>query len=109
MSAADKAKHLARSYGLTIAQVEQMRADPGGVCAVCTSGPAAHVDHDHSTGSVRGLLCFRCNAALGQLGDDPAVIRRAAAYIERMSRLAEVRESAPLTSTSKGPTARRAQ
>jgi Recombination endonuclease VII len=42
----------------------------------------AHIDHDHVTGTVRGVLCFTCNAALGQLQDDPAIIRRAAAYVE---------------------------
>nr|WP_079404456.1 endonuclease VII domain-containing protein [Streptomyces sp. 3211] len=46
------------------------------------SGSAEHVDHDHQTGKVRGVLCFSCNAALGQFKDRPDVMRRAAAYVE---------------------------
>ncbi|MEV0304228.1 endonuclease domain-containing protein [Streptomyces prasinus] len=44
--------------------------------------PAAHVDHRHRTGRVRGVLCFSCNAVLGQFEDRPDAIRRAAAYVE---------------------------
>jgi hypothetical protein len=47
-----------------------------------TNRAAVHVDHDHVTGTVRGVLCFTCNAALGQLQDDPEIIRRAADYLE---------------------------
>ena len=53
----------------------------GGTCAVC-SGPAQHVDHDHETGEVRGVLCFNCNQALGNARDDAAVLRRLARYLE---------------------------
>ncbi|MFF7299132.1 endonuclease domain-containing protein [Streptomyces sp. NPDC008265] len=54
----------------------------GGVCVICRIAPAEHVDHDHQTGKVRGVLCFSCNAALGQFKDRPDVMRRAAAYVE---------------------------
>ena len=48
-------------------EYEWMLAEQGGVCAICGSPPKSrrlHVDHDHKTGAVRGLLCFRCNRAL---------------------------------------------
>ena len=54
----------------------------GGVCAICRAAPAAHVDHDHSTGAVRALLCFNCNGGLGQFRDDPAVLQAAVFYVQ---------------------------
>jgi hypothetical protein len=77
-----RAGHLKRSYGITEAQRDEMIAAQSGVCVICQSAPAEHVDHDHQTGKVRGVLCFSCNAALGQFKDRPDVIRRAAAYVE---------------------------
>ena len=53
-----------------------------GLCAICRSAPAAHVDHDHETGAVRALLCFNCNGGLGQFKDDPLLLQLAAAYVE---------------------------
>lgn len=41
------------------------------------------VDHCHRTGDVRGIACFKCNAAFGFMGDDPARLRAAADYLER--------------------------
>ncbi|KOX27792.1 endonuclease VII domain-containing protein [Streptomyces ardesiacus] len=77
-----RAGHLKRNYGLTEAERDQLIADQAGVCCICLAAPAAHVDHCHETGRVRGVLCFSCNAALGQFKDRPDAIRRAAAYVE---------------------------
>ncbi|WP_424214589.1 endonuclease VII domain-containing protein [Streptomyces sp. BI20] len=77
-----RAGHLKRTYGLTEAEREAMVFAQGGVCAICQDAPPEHVDHDHRTGKVRGVLCFSCNAALGQFKDRPDVVRRAAAYLE---------------------------
>jgi hypothetical protein len=61
----------------------------GGGCAICgstdTKGPGQFfaVDHCHETGAVRGLLCLCCNTALGQLGDDVDLLRRAIDYLNR--------------------------
>src|SRR5438094_9480440 len=62
---ADRAGHLKRKFGISLEQYEEMLAKQGGVCAICGAPPpegtSLHVDHDHETGEVRGLLCFPCN------------------------------------------------
>jgi len=77
----DRERHLQYSYGLTEADVAAMLTTQRGVCAICQAADAVHIDHDHATDAVRGMLCFRCNAALGQLDDDPEVLVRAARYL----------------------------
>jgi hypothetical protein len=54
----------------------------GGLCAICREAPAAHVDHDHETGRVRGLLCFNCNGALGRFRDRRDLMLAAIAYLD---------------------------
>lgn len=57
-------------------------------CAICRTergngrGHRLHVDHDHKTGFIRGLLCNRCNSTLGYMDEDPGRLRRAAEYLE---------------------------
>jgi hypothetical protein len=53
-----------------------------GVCAICRSAPAVHVDHDHATGAVHALLCFNCNGGLGQLKDNAEALHAAAYYVQ---------------------------
>lgn len=81
-AAEDRAGHLKRQYGITEAQRDEMIASQMGVCCICLAAPAVHVDHCHETDKVRGVLCFSCNAALGQFKDQPDAIRRAADYLE---------------------------
>ncbi|MFI6406517.1 endonuclease VII domain-containing protein [Streptomyces sp. NPDC050548] len=81
-AAAGPAGHLRRKYGLTPAELDAMVAEQQGICCICLVAPAEHVDHCHETGRVRGVLCFSCNAALGQFKDRPDVMRRAATYLE---------------------------
>jgi len=83
---------LRRLYGITIEDYEALLARQDGRCAICRADQPGgtqpedrvswHVDHDHATGAVRGLLCNRCNRAVGLLRDDPEVCRRAAGYLE---------------------------
>ncbi|MFF5186886.1 endonuclease VII domain-containing protein [Streptomyces sp. NPDC000345] len=78
----NRISYFRRKYGLSPAELEAMVAEQHGVCCICPAAPAEHVDHCHETGRVRGVLCFSCNAALGQFRDRPDVIRRAATYVE---------------------------
>ena len=75
-------------YGITPEQFAERLESQGGRCAICrTDTPGGkggwHVDHDHVTGVIRGLLCHRCNLMLGNAADDPARLRAAVAYLER--------------------------
>jgi hypothetical protein len=57
----------------------------GAACQVCGSSGSNRrlsVDHDHTSGKVRGLLCASCNFAIGNMGDDPDKLRAAANYLE---------------------------
>jgi len=77
--------------GITLEEYRRMEALQMGLCFLChqppTGGARADarlcVDHDHATNRVRGLLCNRCNRALGLFFDDPRLLRAAADYIER--------------------------
>ena len=74
-------------YGITIDDYSAMLDKQGGKCAICGKHytelkKSLCVDHDHKTGSVRGLLCHYCNTFLGMMGDDPDKIRLAAQYLE---------------------------
>lgn len=83
--------HLRRHFGISGAMAEQMLVDQGGVCAICKTaiadkrGFSPHVDHDHSTGVVRGILCFNCNSGLGSFKDDVIRLRAAVAYLKKHS------------------------
>jgi hypothetical protein len=91
--------HLKHKYGITLADFNRMVAERNGRCDVCHRKPKGgkrtglHVDHDHATGEVRGLLCGPCNRAIGLLGDSPEVLRKALAYLERR----EIRLFEPFT------------
>ena len=74
--------HLRRRYGITAEHFDRMFAEQDGRCAICREAPAEHVDHDHETGRVRGLLCFNCNGALGQFRDRRDLMLAAIAYLD---------------------------
>jgi 5-methylcytosine-specific restriction endonuclease McrA len=88
--------HLRRRYGIGAAEVAAMLARQSGCCAVCLrplSVKNCHVDHDHVTGRVRGILCFNCNGGLGQFRDDIRLLRRAARYLRGQLRAGHGRGS----------------
>ncbi len=77
-------KHrLKKDYGLTVEQYEEMLCAQDGRCAVCRKPDRVRlsVDHDHNNGKVRGLLCRKCNTALGLLGDDLPLVEALLNYV----------------------------
>lgn len=82
--------HLKYAYGISLEDFAAMHDRQGGVCAICgkpetrvhANGAVCplHVDHDHVTGRVRGLLCHHCNIAVGQLST-PGLLAKAAQYL----------------------------
>jgi hypothetical protein len=79
--------HLERKYGITLNDYEAMLVEQGGGCAICHApepdGQSLHVDHDHDTGAVRGLLCFTCNAGIGMFDHDIDRLIAAVVYLRR--------------------------
>lgn len=72
-----------RRYGISAEDFDRLFVEQGGVCAVCRIKPPVDVDHCHSTGAVRGLLCRGCNVGLGQLGDSVEGLQRAIDYLRK--------------------------
>lgn len=76
-------------YGLSVEEYDKMFKEQDGKCKICGSTDTGSaqtnnlsVDHDHTTGRVRGLLCSKCNRGIGYLQDNPMFLRAAADYLE---------------------------
>jgi hypothetical protein len=72
-------------FGITEEEYRQMYNEQGGLCSICgvtLDQHTADVDHCHAYNLVRGLLCRRCNLAIGMFQDDVKLMRRAADYVE---------------------------
>ena len=88
-----RAANLKRDFGITSEQYDEMLQTQNGLCAICLKPETAihnftkqiknlAVDHDHVTGKVRGLLCQRCNHAIGLVDENPQTLRNATKYLE---------------------------
>lgn len=71
-------------FGISVEDYEKMSAEQLGCCRICGTKPERRlaVDHCHSSGKIRGLLCSPCNTALGSFKDDIVRLRRAVLYLE---------------------------
>jgi len=82
-----KKSALRLTYGMTLEEWAVLLGQQEGRCPICCDvldrGKGTHVDHSHSSAVVRGLLCGRCNVAIGMMRDDPQLMRAAAQYLER--------------------------
>lgn len=76
------------NYNLSVEQYNKLFAKQKGRCAICKTtragrGRRFHVDHDHKTNVVRGLLCNSCNRALGLFQDSLVILQKATHYMEK--------------------------
>lgn len=78
-----QARKRAAGAGLTPEQVEAIRFAQNNQCAICQSPDPTDLDHCHSSGTVRWLLCNHCNRGLGAFKDSPVLLRKAAEMLER--------------------------
>lgn len=84
---------LKNKYGITPEQFEVMNATQEGLCAICKRPPEAsdarkrrlEIDHNHTTGQIRKLLCHGCNVALGLFQDSSGILYRAMEYLNAHS------------------------
>jgi hypothetical protein len=78
---------LRRCYGITLAEEAALIAAQDGLCAICrnafSSPKDRHVDHCHLLGTVRGILCGKCNSGLGFFRDNEALLQRAIVYLQK--------------------------
>jgi len=75
-----------KKYGLTPEQYAQMLEQQEGSCAICGEAPTGKrlaIDHCHTTGEVRGLLCSTCNTGLGSFKDSTDLLHSAVKYLRR--------------------------
>lgn len=77
----DRNRHLKIRYGIEEHEVDELVRSQGNKCAICLAPHPEHVDHDHQTGRVRGVLCFNCNRGLGYIGDSIKGLFHAADYL----------------------------
>lgn len=79
------ARYYVRKYGMTQDEAERMRERGCDICGEKNGDSGRwgnlHIDHDHETGKVRGVLCHSCNVLIGHAEDDPARLEAAAAYL----------------------------
>lgn len=84
IAAINRHSRLRRDYGITPEYYNEMIAAQGNACAICKEpfgDSTPYVDHDHSSGWVRGLLCTNCNTVIGLAKDSPDILESAARYV----------------------------
>jgi len=77
-----------RQYGTTADEVDEIVELQGGRCLICKGElperlASRHLDHDHTTGRIRGVLCIDCNHGIGKLKDSPDLLLRAVVYLRK--------------------------
>lgn len=76
-------RYIKRKYGLTLEEYEGLLKSQDGLCVICMTRKPLYIDHNHSTGKVRGILCQQCNTAIGYFLEDQEIMKRAIEYIKQ--------------------------
>ncbi len=86
-------RDLKRRYGITLDDYDRILVLQNNKCAICNSTSSGKknnkyfvVDHCHTTGKIRGLLCHGCNVGMGHLQDDVELLEKAIAYLGEMNK-----------------------
>lgn len=82
--------HIKYKYGISREQYELLFKQQNGCCAICEKSQEQckyrlHVDHNHDSNIIRGLLCNDCNCALGLFKEQPLILQKAILYLEKSS------------------------
>ena len=86
----ERNKFLKRTYGISLEDYKRMWNEQQGSCAICGrsetrlqngKAKALSVDHNHITGKIRRLLCYRCNVGLGLFNESEDILIKASAYL----------------------------
>ncbi len=79
-----KKTHSGKGYNITVQEYDQMEKKQGGLCAICGQMDRRRlsIDHCHTTGEIRGLLCSNCNTGLGFFKDDRDTLAKAITYLK---------------------------
>lgn len=80
---------LKKDYGISLEEYENILESQGGVCAICSGDEISNrnrflcIDHCHDSNKIRGILCNRCNRAIGLFKDNPEILMKATKYLEK--------------------------
>lgn len=82
----EKAHKLKQRFGITLEEYNKIFSSQGGCCKICGTHQkdfekSLFVDHNHKTGKIRGLLCSRCNAAIGMMKENCDWLKNAIDYL----------------------------
>ena len=79
--------HIRSKFGLDLDEYQSLIDKQDNRCAIChqefQSSPKPHIDHDHITGKIRGVLCHSCNTGIGKLRDSVEILASAIVYLTR--------------------------
>ena len=71
--------HYKKRYGITSKEADNLKKE----CELCGTTKNLHIDHNHETNEVRGVLCTNCNRGIGHLKDSPTLLLKAVEYLEK--------------------------